>query len=320
MKEFIRIVTHTVSGAILGQIFLLPYLAWLYAPDHLITLDWTWRFWLAGIGWGAVCGLGIGLVPLMLRVKSLPRIAAGALVGGLAGIVFYLIGDLAFFMTATAYEVLTRSLGGLYYGLLAGAFCGLAIGWSNHFYRWFKRREGALNAGVLPPSHNRQRMQSTLTGLIAGAAFGNFFLLVVGQMGIVIFNEIFLQEVLVLYLFPLLLAYVAALFAFRTPIHTERLQRIGNDFRSGMVFGVFAVVYLCIFLVILVYSPLPRPIFTQDNEYVNFVLSVVVVFTAAFGLLEGLIGAAAIEMLSIFHVKIKKSYLALRGASASPEH
>ena len=314
MKELIRLVTHTVSGAILGQIFLLPYLGWLYAPRQQITLDWTWRFWLAGIGWGAVCGLGIGLVPVMLRVKGIFRVAAGALVGGLAGIVFYLIGDLAFFMSATAFEILTRALGGLYYGLLAGAICGLGLGWFNHFFRWFRQREGSLKEGMLPPNHSRQRMQSTLTGLFAGAAFGNFFLLVVGQMGIVIFDKIFLQDVLWLYPFPLLLAYIAALFAFRNPVHSERLQRIMGDFRSGMVFGVLAVVYLCIFLVLLVYSPLPRPIFTQDNEYINFVLSVVVVFTAAFCPLEGQIGATAIEMISIFRTKIKKSYQALRRA------
>jgi len=91
MRHFQRITANIIIGAIIGEIFLLPLLGWLYSGHGLIELWWTKQFFIIGLVWGIACGIAVGLVPIMINSKILTRIITGIVVGGLSGIIFYLL-------------------------------------------------------------------------------------------------------------------------------------------------------------------------------------------------------------------------------------
>ena len=288
MKSFQSIMVNAITGVIIGSIFLLPYLGWLYSGHEIIMLDWTKSFLIVGIAWGVACGITIGFVPIMINSSIAWRIIIGMIVGGFAGMLFYLIGDLAFLSKDSLSTILLKSLWGLGFGIIGGGICALVFGTLYRSLNW-------IRIGVAPNDENNQvikrqfkdKILSALIGLDIGSFIGNFLLVLFGQAKIVMYGAIYFNEILLVYLLPIILGCFTAVYLYIRPLRKQLLQNILDGLRNGIIFGALFILYFTIVSFMVLFSSFPKPEFMNDNFWLEFVPGFIVVFTVLFGLFDG---------------------------------
>ena len=136
MQRLEKFAVYAVVGAIVGEIFLVPFLGWPYSGHNGVTVEWSRVFLIVGSVWGSACGIAIRLVDLAAHSKSLRRSGIGIILGCLAGAAFFLIGDLAFPGKVEMNTALQKALVGAAIGSLDGAICAVVIGGVIWLLKW----------------------------------------------------------------------------------------------------------------------------------------------------------------------------------------
>ena len=291
MRYFQHITANVITGVIIGEIFLLPLLGWLYSGHGLIELWWTKQFLIIGLVWGVACGIAVGLVPIMINSKISTRIIIGVVVGGLAGIIFYLIGDLAFLTKDSLSETLLKSIFGGILGAFSGGISAFFLGIFNWLLKWINVDDVIKEENEIKKPQLKERILSSLVGVNVGMVIGGFLLVVLGQTLLLRLAFLYFNMIVWFYLLPIMLGCFLAIYAFAKALPKHQLQKSINGLRYGITFSLMFVLYFGILLLIIIYSPLPKPEVVLDNFWLDFVPGVVIVFTMLFGLSNGVTGA-----------------------------
>lgn len=306
MKYFRYIMVNAITGGIIGSIFLLPYLGWLYSGHGLITLNWTDKFLIVGIVWGVICGTTIGLVPIIINSSLARRTTIGMIVGGFAGMILYLIGDLAFLSEDSLSTILFKSLWGLGFGIIGGGICALVSGILYRALKWIRIKDTSDDQNNQGVKHQfKEKVLSAFIGLNLGAFIGNLLLVLLVQGIIIMYGGVYLYKILPGHLLPIILGCFVAIDLYIRPLRKRLLQNIVDGFRNGIIFGVLFILYFAIISFIVINSSFPKPEFMNDNSLLEFVSGIIVVFTALFGLFEGTTGAALESIFFKLSVKHK---------------
>ena len=137
----------------------------------------------------------------------------------------------------------------------------------------------------------KERILSSLVGLIAGMLIGGFLLVVLGQTLLVLLGFLYFYVIVWFYLLPVMLGCFLTIYAFAKTLQKHQLQKSIDGLRYGITFSLMFVLYFGTLLFMISHSPLPKPEVMNDNLWVDFVPAVVMVFTMLFGLSDGITGA-----------------------------
>jgi hypothetical protein len=308
MKNIQTILVNAFVGIIIGLISLLPFLGWLYSGHGMVQYWWTEKFMVVGSIWGVICGMVFSLLPQTLKIPLSRRVMVGIAVGGFSGIVFYLIGDIAFNSNDGLWTIISRSLLGLVYGIIGGAVCALTLGIIYRLFEWIRINKGSKDSfNQSGKVHFKERILNAFIGFVTTMTTGWFLLTLVGQIILIRVGLIYLHMIIWFYPLPIVFGFITAIIVFIKPFRKELLEKSMDGLRNGISFSLLSVLYYIILIGMTLAFPLQKPEIFNTLSLTDFFLFIIIVFTVCFGIIEGMTTAVFEELFINLKNKLKSN-------------
>ncbi len=297
MKNIQTILVNAFVGIIIGLISLLPFLGWLSFGHGMVEIWWTEKFMVAGSIWGVICGIVFSILPQISKIPLSRRIMVGVVVGGFSGIVFFLIGDIAFNSHDSIWSILTRSLLGFVYGIIGGGVCALALGIIYRLFTWIRIKKDTQDSINQSRKVNfKERILNAFIGFVIAMSIGWFMLTLVGQIILFRVGFMYLHMIIWFYPLPIVFGFITAIIVFIKPFRKELLEKSMDGLRNGISFSLLSVLYYIILIGMTLAFPLQKPEIFNTLGLTGFFLFIIIVFTVCFGIIEGMTTAVFEEM------------------------
>lgn len=248
MQALLQSLVKTIVGSVIGVTVTVLIFGWPTASHNLITLESTRKLSVSGFVWGATIGLGVSFVPILLASSRPRRLLYGGGFAILAGVAFAFAAS---YPTSSFQQVLELSEMGIWY-VVAMTISGICTAGS---IRVVYRRIQTILAFQIPSqffthlSWWKIKLLQVSSGLIPGAVLGGALSIVPGLFMLRVedkFNDA--PEMIAIYILPAIAGCIGAYVGLVAPLSEKSTDRLKQDFRVALVFGISVCLFLALSL------------------------------------------------------------------------
>jgi len=189
------------------MIICVMFIGWVVIPNRPLTLTWTKNFLRVGGLWGMFAGIMIVTIPWLRKQKWMVRVVIGAIIGVMPAVM--MVSDLT-----KSYDRLR-----VVFGVLGGIICSVIV--------------PVLKPPLQPPSKRQSKDFSPLNGAIVAGTLG-FIIAMIWGIALITSQPMFLDEIIMVYLLPMIMASIGATYGYIKPITNDLAQTIERGFIEGL--------------------------------------------------------------------------------------